>query len=395
MKPPRKAPSRRQAPEALAAQTGGRAIVTSLEVAQAAGVSRATVSRCFTGDGLVRASTRDHVLSVAAALGYSPNLLARMLNKRESDIVAVLTADFRNPFQPALMEALTEGLCTDGLIPLLLKASSVDERADRLIQLALSYRVSAIIITVLSASPAVIKRCIDSHVPVIFLNRLVEDSAAICVATDSERGASRIAEVLVQGGNSRIAMITGKTGTWTNSMRRSGFRRRLDELGFDVMASQPGEFTYDGGLEAASSLLASYSRLDAIYACNDAMAFGALDAIRRFPSRSVPDDIAVIGFDDVPLSAWGAYRLSTIRQPIGSLIEHVRYILRRDDKGLGLAGETFLHEGCFVQRATTKPVRLRAGDIDLSAAAEREEPVDATAEETQASGDRRRAMGLS
>ena len=311
MKPPRKAPSRRQAPEALAAQPGGRAIVTSLEVARAAGVSRATVSRCFTGDGLVRASTRDHVLSVAAALGYSPNLLARMLNKRESDIVAVLTADFRNPFQPALMEALTEGLCTDGLIPLLLKASSVDERADRLIQLALSYRVSAIIITVLSASPAVIKRCIDSHVPVIFLNRLVEDSAAICVATNSERGASRIAEVLVQGGKSRIAMITGKTGTWTNSMRRSGFRRRLDELGFDVMASQPGEFTYDGGLEAASSLLASYSELDAIYACNDAMAFGALDAIRRFPSRSVPDDIAVIGFDDVPLSAWGAYRLST------------------------------------------------------------------------------------
>ena len=153
MMPPRKAPSRRQSPKRWPRSQARRAIATSLEVARAAGVSRATVSRCFTGDGLVRASTRDHVLSVAAALGYSPNLLARMLNKRESDIVAVLTADFRNPFQPALIEALTEGLCTDGLIPLLLKANSVDERADRLIQLALSYRVSAIIVTVLSASP--------------------------------------------------------------------------------------------------------------------------------------------------------------------------------------------------------------------------------------------------
>jgi DNA-binding LacI/PurR family transcriptional regulator len=294
-----------------------------------------------------------------------------MLNKRESDIVAVLTADFRNPFQPALIEALTEGLCTDGLIPLLLKANSVDERADGLIQLALSYRVSAIIVTVLSASAAVIKRCVDSHVPVLVLNRLVEDTAAICVATDSERGASRIAEVLVEGGKSRIAMITGKTGSWTNSMRRSGFRRRLDELGFDVMASQPGEFTYDGGRDAAESLLTTYPRLDAIYACNDAMAFGALDAIRRLPSQSVPKDVAVIGFDDVPISAWGAYRLSTIRQPIGSLIEHIRDILRRGDRGLGLAGQTFLHEGCFVQRATTNPVLLRAGDIDLSAATER------------------------
>jgi DNA-binding LacI/PurR family transcriptional regulator len=247
---------------------------------------------------------------------------------------------------------------------------------------------------VLSASAAVIKRCIDSHVPVIFLNRIVEDTAAICVATDSEGGASRIAEVLVEGGKSRVAMITGKTGTWTNSMRRSGFRRRLDELGFDVMASQPGEFTYDGGFEAAISLLATYPRLDAIYACNDAMAFGALDAIRRLPSRSVPKDVAVVGFDDVPISAWGAYRLSTIRQPIGSLIEHVRDILRRDDRGLGLAGRIFLHEGCFVQRATTNPVRLRAGDVDFAAPSgeEREEHRDFAVAALQ---DRLRGMGRS
>ena len=167
-------------------------------------------------------------------------------------------------------------------------------------------------------------------------------------------------------------MITGKTGTWTNSMRRSGFRRRLDELGFDVMASQPGEFTYDGGLDAASSLLRP------IRDSTPSM----LATTRWHSERSTPSGASLSQRSEgrrgdrvrrrANLSAWGAYRLSTIRQPIGSLIEHIRDILRRDDKGLGLAGETFLHEGCFVQRATTNPVRLRAGDIDLSAATERE-----------------------
>jgi hypothetical protein len=125
MMPPGKSPNRR------ARNQLDEPIATSLEVARAAGVSRATVSRCFTGGGLVRASTGT-AFSLSRPLSATRRISwPRMLNKRESDIVAVLTADFRNPFQPALMEALTEGLCTDGLIPLLLKANSVDERADR------------------------------------------------------------------------------------------------------------------------------------------------------------------------------------------------------------------------------------------------------------------------
>ena len=346
-----------------------RRVVTSLEVSRAAGVSRATVSRCFTDGAAVRRDTRARVIAAAQALGYEPNLLARMLNTRESNIVAVLTADFQNPFQPALMEALTGGLRSEGLVPLLMKSGSVDEPADDLIQLALSYRVSAIVVTVLSASPAAIRRCVASDVPVIFLNRVAEETAAVNLCSDSGRGAARAAEVLVEGGRSRIAMITGRTGTWSNSMRRGGFRQRLDELGFDAVGIEGGDFTYEGGRRAAAALLAGYPRLDAIYACNDAMAFGALDAIRLSARRSVPQDVAVIGFDDVPVAAWAAYRLSTIRQPIDALIDEVRAVLRRPDRGLGLAGETILREGHFVQRATTVPVAMQAGDIDAAEAA--------------------------
>lgn len=338
----------------------GRRSVTSFDVSRAAGVSRATVSRCFTEGGLVRQSTRDHVLSVAETLSYRPNLLARMLNKQESNIVAVVTADFHNPFQPALMEALTESLRAQELVPLLLKSGSVDESADGLVELALSYRVSAIIVTVLAASHAVIRRCVDSDVPIIFLNRVVEGTAAVCVCSDVEGGAAQAADVLVQGGASRIGIITGKTGTWAHSIRRSGFVARLRALGFDPAMTEPGDFGYDSGARAATALLAANPDLEAIYACNDAMALGALDAIRLTSSRLVPGDIAVIGFDDVPISAWAAYRLSTIHQPVNALIGHVRAILDRPDRGLALAGQSVIFPCRFIERATTRPVDLRA-----------------------------------
>lgn len=343
-------------------------LATSLDVAQATGVSRATVSRCFTPGSSVRQGTRVRVLRAAQALGYEPNLLARMLNKQESNIVAVVTADFHNPFQPALMEALVERLRASGLVPLLLKAGHVDEPADELMQLAMSYRVSAIIVTVVAASPAMIRRCVESGTPVLFLNRVPEDTVAVSVCADVEQGAARLAEVLVEAGRTRIGMITGRTGTWTNAARRGGFRQRLDMLGFDLVGLEPGDFTYEGGRRAAAALLAKSPRLNAIYACNDTMAFGALDAIRLTAGRSVPDDIAVVGFDDVPISDWDGFKLSTFRQPIGELVDHACAILARPDRGLDLAGQTFFHACTFVQRLTTPAIHLAVGEIDRSAA---------------------------
>tara|TARA_R110002020_G_scaffold109430_16_gene253141 strand:+ start:7015 stop:8136 length:1122 start_codon:yes stop_codon:yes gene_type:complete len=339
---------------------------SSADVAALAKVSRATVSRCFTEGASVNAKTRERVVRAARDLGYEPNLLARMLNKQESNIVAVITSNFANPFQPALMEALSSSLRAENLTPLLLKADSVFESADSLIQLALSYRVTAIVVTVLNASRHMIARCFEAEVPLIFLNRVAEDTQAISVCGNAQSGAYRVAEVLIDSGMRRIGMITGTTGSWTNSMRRGGFRQRLDELGYDMLGAVQGDFSYASGHAAALSLMDRYPQLDAIYACNDAMAFGAMDAIRTVRGGRVPDDIAVIGFDDVPMAEWGAYRLTTIHQPVGRLIEQTRQILMRPDRGLALSREVFLYDGYLVQRATTPPVPLKPGDRDDS-----------------------------
>ncbi len=346
------------------ANGAGRRRASSADVAALAGVSRATVSRCFTDGASIKPETRDRILAAARDLGYEPNLLARMLNKQESNIIAVLTSDFANPFQPALMEALTGRMREEGLTPLLLKGQSATESADALIQLALSYRVAAIVVTVLNASHRMIARCFEADVPLIFLNRVAEDTPAISVCVNSRSGAHRIAEVLVEGGTTRIGMISGKAGSWTNSMRRGGFRQRLDELGYDVLTSIQADFSYEGGRVAALEMMDAYPRLNAIYACNDAMAFGAMDAIRYDRGRRVPDDIAVIGFDDVPVAAWGAYRLTTIHQPVAQLVEQTIHILKRPDRGLALSEQAFLHDGHFVQRLTTSPVKLGDGDTD-------------------------------
>lgn len=343
---------------------GNRRRASSADVATLAGVSRATVSRCFTEGASVKSKTREKVLAAARTLGYEPNLLARMLNKQESDIVAVLTSDFANPFQPALMEALTGRMRSQGLTPLLLKGESAAESADEMIQLALSYRVAAIVVTVLNASERMIARCFEANVPLIFLNRVAEDTPAISVCSNSRSGAQRVAEVLVEAGTTRIGMISGQTGSWMNSMRRGGFRQRLDELGFDVLGHIQGNFSYESGRMAALSMMDSHPRLDAIYACNDAMALGAMDAIRFDRGAKVPDDIAVIGFDDVPVAAWGAYRLTTIHQPVGQMVEQTLDILLNPDRGMALSGQVFLYEGHLVQRLSAPKVALRDGERD-------------------------------
>jgi DNA-binding LacI/PurR family transcriptional regulator len=339
--------------------------VTALEVARAAGVSRATVSRCFTTGATVKKATRNRVLAIARELGYEPNLLARMLIKQESNIVAVLTSDFTNPFQPALIEALTGSLRAAGMMPLLLKAQSPLEPGDELMQLALSYRVAAIIVTVLSASDHAIRRCFESETPVVLLNRIAEDSLAISVCGDQGAGGARLADILVEGGHTRIAVVSGRSGTWTNTHRRGAFRRRLDELDQDIWALENGNDTYEGGYEAALKLLANKRRPDAIYACNDAMAFGVMDAARNRFGLRIPDDVAVAGFDDVPMARWGAYRLSTIRQPITPLIDETMSILTAPDRGLDRTGLVSMIPGRYVQRATTRPVTLSEPDVDM------------------------------
>ncbi|WP_424986887.1 LacI family DNA-binding transcriptional regulator [Microbulbifer sp. S227A] len=337
---------------------------TSTDVARQAGVSRATVSRCFSDPETVRADTRARVMQAARDLGYAPNQLARMLQTRTSDMIAVLTADFANPFQPALIEALSGGLTGLGMMPLLLKSDITTDAADELVQVALAYRVAAVVVTVLPVSDRAIRRCVEAETPLILLNRVAEDSRAISICADLEAGARRAADVLIEGGHRRISMITGRTGHWTTRMRRGGFRHRLDEHGIDILTQEPGDYTYEGGREAALRIIEAMPQTDAIYACNDAMACGAIDALRGSLGRRVPDDVAVLGFDNVPMAGWDGYALSTIHQPINRLIARVCDTLELPDRGLSRAGSQTLETCRYVQRHSTRPVALLPDDID-------------------------------
>jgi len=338
--------------------------VSSNDVARLSGISRATVSRTFSNPDAVKPSTRRKVIDVARELGYEPNSLARMLNKGQSDMVAVLTADFFNPFQPAMIEALTDSVAEVGMRTLLLKCSKSEKNGDSLIQAALSYRVAAIVVTVAPVSDAAIRRCFEGGVPLVLLNRIAEDSRAISVCGDLKAGAARAAEVLFAAGHKRIAMITGRPGRWTTSMRRGGFQHRLDEFGLDVVAQECGNYTYRGGAAAARTILDKDPRVDAIYACNDAMAFGTMDILRHEYGKNVPEDVAVLGFDDVPMSSWSSYHLSTIHQPMNRLFSKTVDILSRPDRGLGLTGNVFLETCRFIQRNSTYPVQLEMNDLD-------------------------------
>ena len=339
--------------------------VTSTDVAKAAGVSQSVVSRAFTVGGKVSAKTRARVLLVAAQLGYQPNAMARGLVTQRSNLVGVVVGDSANPFYSQVLTRFSEELQVLGKQVLLLTTGD----AEHALLLALQYRVEAIIITTAALSSPVAAAFAGSGVPVVFFNRYAEQPGSWAVSCDNVGGGRTVAEVLLGAGHQRFAFIGGKPDTSTNQDRREGFRVRLREAGVDLELSVEKEYTYEWGYHAARYLPGVGSgftlgpAIDAVFCANDIVALGVLDALRE-SGRRVPEDVAVVGFDDIPAASWRGYALTTVAQPVEGMIGATLELLSRygsNDPDTDPSAEgVVLLPGPFVERATTRP-RVLAG----------------------------------
>ncbi len=293
--------------------------VTSVDVARRAGVSQSTVSRTFSYDDRVAPETRKKVLAVARDLGYRPNVIARSLITQRTNIVGIVMADLTNPFYPNVLEKFTQRLHDIGRQVLLFNAAP-DQDIDETLPLVLQHQVDAVIITSATLSSAMADECARHGTPVILFNRHVPGANASSVTCDNEAGGQQIADILLDTGHERIAYIAGTEHTSTNVDRERGFTKRIQERGASVWARKQGAYTYESGYAASTRLLAQPIRPDAIFAANDIMALGVLDAAREH-SLQMPDELSVIGFDDIPAASWPAYSLTTIRQPVNRMID--------------------------------------------------------------------------
>ena len=293
--------------------------VTSLDVAAKAGVSQSAVSRVFTPGASVSARMAERVRKAAEELGYRPNVLARSLITGQSRIIGLVVAYLDNQFYPDALERLSNALQARGYHILIFMAEGTGPAADDVIQDLLDYQVDGIVTASVGMSDTIAARCETAGIPVVMFNRGQDDPRLSQVTSANRAGAAKIAEFLVVGGHERIAHVSGWRGSSTGRDRAEGFAEALERLGRPPAAMLPGDYQREVAAEATRELMADV-RPDAIFAGNDHMAFAVMDVLRHELGLSVPGDVSVVGYDDVPLAAWPTYALTTLRQSSGMMV---------------------------------------------------------------------------
>ncbi|MDQ0317512.1 LacI family DNA-binding transcriptional regulator [Amorphus orientalis] len=298
-----------------------RTAPSALDVARIANVSRSTVSRTFTEGASIDPATRSLVLEAARSLGYRPRSAAASMVEEPvvGRTVGLVMANLDNPFYQAVLAGFLGELHQRGLRVMCRAAAALDGTEIEISSM-LEQGVDAMIVAASGLRSGAIEACAAAGVPVVLFNRAVEGVDAFSVQTDNVAGARAIAELLVLGGHKRIAFINGLEGASTNRDRLAGLTQRLEELGLERPIQEWGEYTFEGGREAAKRLMMQTEPPDAIFAANDISALGALEGLRRDLSISVPEEVSVVGFDDIPMASWPSFNLTTVRQRRNKMI---------------------------------------------------------------------------
>lgn len=288
---------------------------TSYDVAVEAGVAQSTVSRCFQKDSPISPETRTHVLAVAARLNYRPNALARSLIMGRSDVVGVIVTKYTLRYNPDVIFALGEALSAVGAKLLLITVDD-DDAVHKTLDNVLDYPLDGLVCCA-AVAPADITAFQQHGVPLVFFNRQVIAKGVDCVTTDNSGAAGIVAEALYRAGHRRFLCIGGPANAPVSIARLHGFTQKLHALGAHEARQCHSNFSYEDG---SAVLLAEMRRVsgafDAVFCTNDELALGALDACRFTLGLNVPDDISIVGFDDVPDAARPPYRLTTVKQEL-------------------------------------------------------------------------------
>lgn len=308
--------------------------VSSIEVARRAGVSQSAVSRAFTPGSSLSQEKRKHILTIAAELNYTPNVIARSLVKSSTRIIGIVMDRFQSPFYTTVLNDFTRLIQEAGYAVLLLNVNN-DEEVFAGLSTALQYQVDGVIVTTANLDSVLVDSCLrEEHTPIVFFNRYQDHSGGNAVFCDGIESGRMVADFLYPN-HERFGCIKGEVTSSTSRDRSNGFIERLKELGVEHCTSVHAEFNYSSGYEAAQTLLETSERPDAIFCVSDIMALGAMDAARKLYNIRIPEELAVVGFDDIPMASWQSYDLTTVIQPAHEMAsETVKLLLRAIDGSL-------------------------------------------------------------
>ena len=301
--------------------------VTSLEVAKLAGVSQSAVSRVFTPGASSSKKTNELVRNAAKELGYRPNILARSLITGRSRIIGLVVAYLDNYFYPEALELLSSALQKKGYHVLVFMAAKTAGNIDDIVDEILDYQVDGIIAASVAMSSELATRCGAAGVPVVLFNRTQDDKRLSAVTSDNILGGRKVAEFLIATGHSKIGYISGWEGASTQRDREKGFKDELIRNQLSIFSREVGNFNSDEARQAARRMFTGEEIPDAVFVANDDMAFAVMDVIRFELDLKIPEDVSVVGYDDVPVASWPAYNLTTVRQPANRMVAEAVSIL--------------------------------------------------------------------
>ncbi|MGW0394074.1 LacI family DNA-binding transcriptional regulator [Streptomyces sp. NPDC003042] len=300
-------------------RSGGRP--TLEEVAVRAGVGRGTASRVINGSSKVSDSTRAAVEAAVAELGYVPNRAARALAANRTDAIALVIPEpesrfFSEPYFSDVVRGVGATLSeTD--VQLVLTLAGSDRERRRLAQYLSGHRVDGVLLVSVHAGDPLPELLAELGIPAVISGRRSADEPLPSVDSDNLGGAAEAVRHLLGRGRRSIATITGPLDVYGAQCRLDGYRQALAEAGHpvDELLIAAGDFTEDGGRRAMRELLERCPALDAVFAASDVMAAGARRELRA-AGRRIPQDVALVGFDDSVVARHMDPPLTSVRQPI-------------------------------------------------------------------------------
>ncbi len=327
-------------------------IATSLDVAKLAGVSQSAVSRCFTKGASISSRTKLRVREAAKKLGYKDQSFFKSNEVEDSGLVGVILPYITNRYYPEVLTELHEALRLRGYRILLMTTDDSEELDEKLIQPYLKEKLIAII-TATKPTYKFVESCNDQKIQVIAYNRNFKIPTTSSVSCDHRTGGEVIAKHYHHNDHKVVGLIEGMKGSFVSDERCRGFKNYIKNNTKTKLLTEKGNFTYEGGYEATEKLLQN-KNLTAIFCADDTIAFGCLDFIKQKTKLKIPNQIEVIGYDDMLMANWESYNLSTIRQPIRQMSKLTTQLI--DDYLQDPDFETANHliEGKFIKRKTSK-----------------------------------------
>ncbi len=302
--------------------------ISSDQIAELAQVSQSTVSRAFDPDSNVSAKTRKKVLDIANEFNYKPNALARGLITNKSKLIGIAMKEKQNPFYYEVLSLFTQKLKDHGFSVLFVHTEN-EEIQQKEIAKFWEYNVEAIIVTDAFLSSDLVKKLKNANIPVILFNRENEDLQCNTVSSDNIYASQSIAKYFYNKKHKKILYVSGNHNTSTNRDRFYGFNSFFKQKNEEIEVIK-GDYTFETAYQLTLDYLKAGNIPDAIFGANDITALGVLEAVKEI-GLNIPDEVEIIGFDDIKMASWPNYQLTTWSQPLETMVNETIKILLKGD----------------------------------------------------------------